>query len=110
MKRRSRSPVVVTSSVLPVATAAVAMAIFVADTTTDLEIAVAVFYVAVVLISVSFCQKRGVVLVGAGCMALTLLSYFLTPTGSPRAGLINCVIASRRSAGRQLSPLSQPRV
>lgn len=67
--------------------------IFVVDTVTALEIAVAVFYVAVVLMSVSFCQRRGVLLVSAGCMALTVVSYFLTPHGAPRAGLINCLIS-----------------
>jgi hypothetical protein len=92
MQRRSLSALIPTSTIAPVLTAALAIAIFVMDTVTDLEIAVAVFYVAVVLISVSFCQKRGVVRVGAACMALTLLSYFLTATGSPRAGFINCAI------------------
>jgi signal transduction histidine kinase len=85
--------VLANSSVLPVAATSLAIIIFVLDTVTDLEIAVAVFYVAVVLMSVNFCQKRGVVLVAAGCMALTVLSYFLTPKGSPRAGLINCMIS-----------------
>jgi signal transduction histidine kinase len=74
-------------------TAALSVAIFVVDTKTDLEIAVAVFYVAVVLMSLSFCRSRGVLLVSAGCMTLTLVSYFLTPAGSPQAGLMNCVIS-----------------
>src|SRR5882672_5477819 len=81
------------SSILPVAVAALAIAIFIVDTLTDLEIAVAVFYVAVVLISVSAFRKRGVMLVSAGCIALTLLSYLLTPTGSPHSGLVNCIIS-----------------
>jgi C4-dicarboxylate-specific signal transduction histidine kinase len=81
------------SSVLPFAAAALAIVIFVFDTVTDLEIAVAVFYVAVVLMSVSFTQKRGVVLVAATCVTLTLVSYFLTQKGSLRAGLINCLIS-----------------
>jgi signal transduction histidine kinase len=83
----------VASSLRPIAAALLAATIFVADTATDLEIAVAVFYVAVVLMSVSFCQRRGVLLVSAGCMVLTLLSYFLTPGGAPQAGLINCLIS-----------------
>lgn len=69
------------------------MAIFVIDTITDLEIAVAVFYIVVVLMSVSFCRTRGVILVSAGCMGLTIVSYFLTPRGDPQAGLINCGIS-----------------
>ena len=93
MKHWSYIPVVKTSSILPVAAAVLAIGIFVADTLTDLEIAVAVLYVAVVLMSVGFCRKRGVVLVSLGCMALTILSYFLTPSGSTTTGLINCGIS-----------------
>lgn len=68
-------------------------AIFILDTVTDLEIAVAVFYVAVVLFSVRYLHRRGIVLLSSACVALTLLSYFLTQSGSVRAGLINCVIS-----------------
>ena len=82
-----------TSSILPVATAALTIGIFVLDTLTDLEIAAAVFYVAVVLISVRFFQKRGVVLVAAACMALTILSFLLTRGSLSASGLINCVIS-----------------
>jgi len=82
-----------TSSILPVAVAALAIGIFIVDTLTDLEIAVAVFYVAVVLISVSTFRKRGVMLVSAACIGLTVLSYILTPTGSPHSGVVNCVIS-----------------
>jgi signal transduction histidine kinase len=81
------------SWVLPMITAALAGGIFVFDTLTDLEIAVAVLYVAVVLMSVGFCGRRGVVIVAATCMALTLLSFELTPTGSPESGLINGMIS-----------------
>jgi C4-dicarboxylate-specific signal transduction histidine kinase len=80
------------SSILPVATAAMAIAIFVFDTITDLEIAVAAFYVVVVLASVTFCQRRGIMLISAGCLTLTLLSFFLTRTGSTEPGLVNGVI------------------
>lgn len=83
----------VPSSILPIGTAALALAIFIIDTETDLEIAVAVFYVAVVLLSMRFLRRRGVILVSAGCVLLTVLSYFLTPTGSPQAGSINCLIS-----------------
>jgi len=93
MKRESHLRAITSAPVLPVATAALAIAIFVLDTATDLEIAVPVFYVAVVLMSVRFCRRRGVLLVGIGCMALTLLSHVLTRVGSPQAGLINGVIS-----------------
>ena len=78
---------------LPFLTAALAIGIFIADTVTDLEIAVAVFYVAVVLISVSFCRTRGVVFISIGCIALTILSYFLSQTGSSHSGLTNLLIS-----------------
>jgi signal transduction histidine kinase len=77
----------------PIGAAALAVGIFIADTTTDLEIAVGVLYVVVVLISTRFYQKRGVMFVSAVCMGLTIISYFLTPSGNPTAGLINCIIS-----------------
>ena len=93
MKPRQRFLTIAKSLILPIATAALAIAIFIVDTKTDLEIAIAALYVAVVLLSVGFCQKRGVILVSAGCMVLTILSYFLTPSGSPSAGLMNTAIS-----------------
>jgi signal transduction histidine kinase len=79
---------------LPLTTAALAAAIFAADTVTDLEIAVPVFYTAIVLLSVSFCKKNGIVFVGVGCIALTLLSDLLTVnTGVSEAGVINTALS-----------------
>ena len=82
-----------TPSIFPYAAGTLAIVIFVIDTLTDLEIAFPVFYIAVVLISVSFLEKRGVMVVSLACMALTILSFFLTPSGAAEAGLINCVIS-----------------
>src|SRR5260370_41583296 len=63
---------------LAIAAAAVAAAaIFIIDTLT--RPAVAVLYVAVVLLAIRFCEKRGVLLVSLGCMALTILSYLISP-------------------------------
>ncbi|MBI3702882.1 MAG: hypothetical protein HY244_03285 [Rhizobiales bacterium] len=81
------------SFVLPIATLALAIAIFTADSLTDLEIAAPVLYVVVVLMSVRFCSRRGVILVSLGCMTLTVLSYFLAATGLKQAGLINTCIS-----------------
>jgi two-component system sensor histidine kinase KdpD len=66
---------------------------FAADTITDLEIAAAVLYVVVVLLSVRFCKTRGVMLVSAGCMTLTVASYFMTRAEYSQAGLINTLIS-----------------
>jgi hypothetical protein len=57
MKRESHSGAIAPSSICTVATAALPIAIFVVDTITDLEIAVAVFYVVFVLMAVSFCRR-----------------------------------------------------
>lgn len=92
MNRHSSLQTGVRSVVLPLVAIVLAITIFIADTIADLEIAISVFYVAVVLISLSFCRSRGVVAVSAGCMALTTISYFLSPTGSPQSGLINSMI------------------
>ena len=79
---------------LPITTLALTAGIFVADTITDLETAFPAFYTAIVLLSVSFCKKDGVVFVGVGCIALTLLSDLLTaPTGVSQAGVINTAIS-----------------
>jgi PAS domain S-box-containing protein len=75
---------------LALTTAALAAVIFIADTATRLDIAVATFYVVVVLIAARFCKPRSVVLVGLGCAGLTVLSWALTPPGGPAtAAIIN---------------------
>jgi PAS domain S-box-containing protein len=80
--------------VLPVATAVVAIAIFIADTVTDVDIAYAVLYVVVVLMAARFLSARGVMLVAAGCLGLTVVSYLLTATtGRPFEGIVNTLIS-----------------
>lgn len=94
MAWKPRLPALTPSSLLPLAAMVLAAAIFIADTVTDLEIAMPVFYTAVILISVRFCSRRGLVLVGLGCIALTLLSDLLTvETSVSEAGIINTVIS-----------------
>lgn len=66
---------------------------FVADTYTDLEIAVAVLYVAVILVSVRFDWPALVLWVGGASAGLTVLSYLLTPRGAQHAGLVNCILS-----------------
>jgi len=81
------------SVVLPILTAVLAAGIFAADTATNLEIAVPVFYVAVVLIAVRFCDRRGVILVAAGCIGLTILSSVFTASDIRQTGMINTAIS-----------------
>jgi signal transduction histidine kinase len=79
---------------LPITTVALAAGIFAVDTITDSEIAFPAFYTAIVLLSVGFCKKTGVVFVGIGCIALTLLSDLLTVnSGVSEAGVINTAIS-----------------
>jgi PAS domain S-box-containing protein len=78
MKGQPRSWRNATSALLPAATAALATVIFIVDVLTPPEFGIAVLYVAVVLMAARFCQPRGVVLVAAGCIGLTVVSYFLS--------------------------------
>lgn len=80
-------------AVVPIAVAGLATVIFVVDTVTRPEIAVAVFYIVVVLISAVFAHGRRLLFVSAGCMVLTLLSYFLWPHISPQVGAVNVAIS-----------------
>jgi hypothetical protein len=76
------------AAILPILTLALAAGVFTLDTVTVSEVAASVLYVAVVLLSIRFCSPRGVVLVALACMALTVLSYFLTPA-LKQTGLFN---------------------
>jgi hypothetical protein len=60
--------------ILLVATAAAAIAIFVADNETGNEVAVAVFYAVVVLMAARFLSTRGITFVADGCVGLTVVS------------------------------------
>jgi PAS domain S-box-containing protein len=73
------SATIPTPPFLPVICAAIAVGIFIADTITPSEFAVAMLYVGAVLVAARFLHWRGVVLVTLGCMALTVLSHFLSP-------------------------------
>ncbi len=77
------------TSLLPAVAIALAAGIFIADTTTESEIAFPVFYTAIVLIAARFCTKRGIIFVGLGCIGLILLSDILTIDVSSIAGR-NC--------------------
>jgi signal transduction histidine kinase len=59
-----------------------AVGIFVIDALVIAEIDVAVLYVAVVLLSARFCDTRGVLMVGLGCIALSILGDIASP-GDP---------------------------
>lgn len=67
--------------------------IFIGDTITDLEIAFAVLYVSVILLSVYSGRTGAIAVVGLACAALTILSYFLTRHGASQAGLFNGILS-----------------
>lgn len=79
--------------VLPTATVAVAIAIFVADTVTSIDWAVGVLYAVVVLMAVRFLSALGVMLVAAGCVGLTVVSYALSPSIGAPAEVANTLIS-----------------
>lgn len=91
--RRERLESITDTPLLWLAMVGLALLIFVADTVTDLEIAVAVLHVVVVLISVWTARPRVVLVVGAACALLTLLSYAMTPRGDAASGLANTGLA-----------------
>jgi PAS domain S-box-containing protein len=90
------SPAIILSRALPVIGAATAIGVFILDTVTPGDSAVAVLYVGVVLLSARFLQKRGVMLASLGLMALTVLSYLLSlpvHDRSPVIALSTCVLS-----------------
>ncbi|ROM70635.1 two-component sensor histidine kinase [Pseudomonas brassicacearum] len=78
---------------------ALALGIAAIDTVTDLEIAVGVFQIVVVLIAVRILPARAVAGVAVFCMVLTILSYRFTRFGDTEAGLINVLISLAAIAG-----------
>lgn len=63
--------------VLPLLTAALALAIFLFDTFSPMKIAVAVLYAIVILMSVGFLDRRGVLLAALGCGGLTVVGFLV---------------------------------
>ncbi len=78
----------------PVATALLAIAIFVADTATPFEFSVSVLYVVVILMAGRFLRRRGTALVAATCVILAVTSAILTPPkGEAFLGVTNTLIS-----------------
>jgi len=70
------APELTPPSAIPLIAGLFALTIFIIDTFTPLGFAIAVLYSVVVLMASTFCNRRGVLLVSAICMTLTVLSYF----------------------------------
>jgi two-component system sensor kinase FixL len=60
---------------LPAVAVIFAAAVFVIDAFISIDIAIAVLYVAVVIMSITFCDRRGVLAVSMACMGLTVLAF-----------------------------------
>ncbi len=72
---------------------ALAIAIFVVDAITPLDMAVAVLYVVVVLMAANALDRRGVLLVTAGCLALTVVAYPLAHGLTMTMALGRCLMS-----------------
>jgi signal transduction histidine kinase len=83
----------------PIAAFSLAAIIFAIDTLTPFDIAIAVLYVAVVLLSLNFADRRRMLLIGAGCMALTLLSFLLSHGIRFEAGSVARCLVSLAAIG-----------
>ena len=68
---------------LPVVAVAFALGIFFVDTFVEVDIAIAVLYVAVVLMSITFSDRGGVLAVSAACMGLTVLAFVVQHADEP---------------------------
>ncbi len=66
------------SKFLRPAAAIIAAVVFLLDALTSLDIAIAVLYVLVVLLSLNFATQTGLVLIGAGCIGLTVLGFLIS--------------------------------
>ncbi|RUW86117.1 PAS domain-containing sensor histidine kinase [Mesorhizobium sp. M1E.F.Ca.ET.063.01.1.1] len=68
---------------LPIATAALAAGTFIVDTVDPNDISFPLAYIVIVLLASRFCYGRDLVLVAAGCIALLVLSYLISPPIGP---------------------------
>jgi PAS domain S-box-containing protein len=78
---------------LPVLAAVLALAIFLLDTLTLLDSAVAILYVLVVLLAANFTSRNGILWIAAGCAALTLLSYVVSHGLGTVAAFLRCMMS-----------------
>jgi hypothetical protein len=75
------------SALLPSVAGLLAIGIFIFDTLSPLQFAVAVLYVVVVLIAATRYQRRGVLIAASGCAALTVLRFYAGTASRSRGPL-----------------------
>ena len=93
MKQKLSSPTPDSSPLHPLAAAALAVTIFVVDAFTPLDMAVAVLYVVVVLMAANFLDRRGLLLVSAGCLTATVVAYLMAHGLTMTTALGRCVMS-----------------
>ena len=93
MKQKLSSPTPNSSPLHPLAAAALAVTIFVVDAFTPLDMAVAVLYVVVVLMAANFLDRRGLLLVSAGCLTATVVAYLMAHGLTMTTALGRCVMS-----------------
>src|ERR1700730_11369185 len=93
MEVKPRPPAFANSGIFPIVAAAFSIAIFAVDTATTLDIAIAVLYVVVVLLSANFFARRGVLLVASGCAALTVTSLLISHGLTVGTPLVRCLVS-----------------
>jgi C4-dicarboxylate-specific signal transduction histidine kinase len=93
MTFRLSTPLRYSQTLTLAALAGVMVAIFIADTVTDYAIAAAVFHTAVILIAARILSPSLVVILAVACVALTVLSFALTRSGSYDVGIVNTGIS-----------------
>lgn len=69
-------------------------AIFVADTTTHYEVAIAVFYAVVILAATRVLGRHALLILSVTCLLLTWVSFAMTPHGTYHIGLVNLAISN----------------
>jgi PAS domain S-box-containing protein len=81
-------------SALPVAAAIFAAAIFIIDTFVKFDVAIAALYGAIVLMSATVFDRRGVIAVAAACMMMTLVSFAVQHSSSvDERPIARCIIS-----------------
>jgi two-component system, LuxR family, sensor kinase FixL len=91
LQPRASSPSV--SRALPLIAGAIGVGIFLVDTFTTLDIAIAVLYVIVVLVAANFLHRRGVMIVAALCAGLTVFGYLVSHGLSTGTALFRCLVS-----------------
>ncbi|WP_158304101.1 sensor histidine kinase [Azorhizobium caulinodans] len=70
------------------------LAIFLVDTLSPLDMAIAVLYVVVVLVSSRWFRSRGLIVIGAGCIALAVTSFLVMHADDFNlAAVMRCVVS-----------------